>query len=378
MLTDRDALMPDDRRSPDPVTAGGDAQPSPRPSLQVAVAQYGGAAKLLYPTPSRLSGLGLSFTHRHYVHEGSVCVVCLTDRHGATARVPARIACCRHQGGFSHEVTIAFDEPIDPAEYQETLGLAGAVAAAEAHGEHAAEPGAVLFDPDMPDRRLVTYWLEQLGYAATLRSSIDPDVESLRELLRGARVLVIDDRLVTLALPRQLREAGFTGRAIVLTEHAAGLAHWPEAVCLMRPVTPRTLRTAVERETACHVIEPPADFGAEGGSARFEGETISLAAAALDGLGRLGETLQGATDDEASAVLERIGSPGSPVVDRMLDYVNQSLDETEGELSGMRDVVARMLDLVADVSAAEPADESPTPGCASTPMDPVTPGPEGP
>jgi hypothetical protein len=84
----------------------------------VIIQQPGASDSSSFLAPTRnLSAGGMSFLHGGFVHCESICNIIMRTAEGAMTEIPGRVVRCRHLSKLVHEVSVAFNDPIRPADF---------------------------------------------------------------------------------------------------------------------------------------------------------------------------------------------------------------------------------------------------------------------
>lgn len=181
--------------------------------IVVRITQASGAAQNYLVVPRNLSVGGVAFIHGQFIYSGSRCEMILPTSNSTWFRVGGKIVRCIHAAGMIHEVSVEFDERIDPyvflppdAEIEDKPIAADAASSPDRDNEHEKTGKKVrgtvlLVDPEASGRALFAKWLRQRGMVV-LDSS---DGETAIKWLEEGRVF----ELAVIHLPRA--EAANTG-----------------------------------------------------------------------------------------------------------------------------------------------------------------------
>lgn len=84
-------------------------------NILVTVTHPAGNTDSYLVVPRDISVGGVSFLHGQFIHPKCRCQVALPTPGGSWFRVTGKVVRCRHREGMIHEVSVAFDERIDPS-----------------------------------------------------------------------------------------------------------------------------------------------------------------------------------------------------------------------------------------------------------------------
>lgn len=156
-----------------------------------------------YLVPSRnISAGGLSFLHGGFIHTGTRCLVQLITTYGTWTNVVGKVTRCRYLKSNIHEVSIKFDQEVDPSVYC----------------SEAITNKVLLVEDDPAACRLVRFHLEQLNalveHAENGEIAIEKALNNKYDLiLMDIDMPVMNGHDATAAL----RDQGYTGMIVAAT-----------------------------------------------------------------------------------------------------------------------------------------------------------------
>ena len=177
-------------------------------SVSVSMKQPGALRVAHYVVQSRnLSARGLAFLHGGFVHKGTKMVVRPITRDGEHVDVLARVVACRYVERGIHEVSVCFENEIEPSDY-----CVGVV-----------RYRILLVEEDRASARLQQYHLSMLNADVDHVRNGREAVNRLAE--EGVDCVLIDiDRhgetpgLLPAAVVRRLRFGGFEGLVVAMSK----------------------------------------------------------------------------------------------------------------------------------------------------------------
>lgn len=206
-------------------------------SMTVYVKQPGDASASCCKVYSRnLSSMGIAFLFGGFVHNGSVCVVQLITLHGCWNDVVGQVVHCRHVDAHLHEVSVKFDQEIDPSFYV----------------VEAAPCRVLLADDDPLVVRLASFHLvalnAQVAHAADSADAVQIALHKAYDLvLLGTRTPSVDN-LEAVAL---LRAKGYLGPVAAIT----GALTPEEGTKLLKGGFNYYLTKPLSREDLCQLLK---------------------------------------------------------------------------------------------------------------------------
>lgn len=245
----------------------------------VRITHVGGTVHNYLVVPRNLSVGGVAFIHGQFIHPDSRCEVVLPTPKASWFRVGGRVVRCLHASGMIHEVSVEFEERIDPhmflrpeAPIDETPpGAEGGDAEPERANDRAGKKvrGTVLLvDAETTGRALYGKWLRQRGMLVLDASDGDTAIKWLEDG-RAFDLAVIHTYRVDAAITdmvQRVRGRGFKGPIVAIsadnTDEARAKA---QAVgCnafLPKPCSTASLFGAIDQLLAADSTDRPA--GAE-------------------------------------------------------------------------------------------------------------------
>jgi len=194
------------------------------------------ASSFLAPTRN-LSAGGMSFLHGGFVHCDSICRVIMRAAAGDMVEIPGRVVRCRHLSKLVHEVSVEFNEPINPADFC-TAAL---------------KLNLLLIDADEEERRVAAH---HLTVARATVETLD-SCAGLLEHVKGSTfdaILLATDVGGSVDAVKSLRADGY-GRPIIGILPAAGgtdLADVGCTRCVSKPYTPDLISGIVKSLTGAN------------------------------------------------------------------------------------------------------------------------------
>lgn len=169
----------------------------------VAIQQPGATSASRHRVRTRnLSEGGISFLHSAFVHQGSLCVVQLEGHTAGRTNQLGRVVNCRYIEQGLHEVAVAFEKPIDLADYCEAaIGFR-----------------FLIVDDDHAVAQLAAHHLAQMNVEAEF-------AENGRVAIEKAAASAFDCILMDIEMPeldgleatRAIRGAGYAGFIVAMT-----------------------------------------------------------------------------------------------------------------------------------------------------------------
>ncbi|MCX5660102.1 MAG: response regulator [Planctomycetota bacterium] len=198
--------------------------------ILVSISHPGGSTENYQVTPRNLSVGGMAFIHGQFVHLKSKCRVTFPTKTGEWFRVPGKVVRCRHIEGMIHDVSVAFDERIDPvlfvgsdAPLSDNPVVPAEAPAGSGKGEAAGAAkmrATVLVADSVQDHRaMLGKWLRQQGMTVVDAADEVAAMEWVEK--REATDLVLlhlaEDSAQGCKLIRRIRKHGYVGAILVIS-----------------------------------------------------------------------------------------------------------------------------------------------------------------
>jgi len=144
----------------------------------------------------------MSFLHGGFVHPATRCVVQLISTHGTWKSVDATVVACKYVEGLVHDVSVKFDNEIDPAEFC----------------SQAVKTRVLLIDDDPSFARLTKMFLEQMNAQVDIaengRIGVEKALNSVYDIVLMDIEMPVLDGFEAL---KQLRDKGYSGTIVAAT-----------------------------------------------------------------------------------------------------------------------------------------------------------------
>ncbi len=208
-----------------------------RGSVTTSLQQPGDSSALSCLVHTRCVGQdGISFLHGSYVHIGSACSIQLVTLHGSWEDVTGSVVRCEYVEGNIHEVTVQFENPIDPSLF----------------AADAAPCRVLLVDDDPAIARLASFHLAELNAHA---EHITSSVEAIEKAIESPYDLILLDidmpELDGLEVVAILRSKGYSGLIAAFTS----LAHPDDRIKYMKAGFDQHVDKPVTRDVLSKLLE---------------------------------------------------------------------------------------------------------------------------
>lgn len=192
-----------------------------RLDVPVRIFHPGGTVAFKAVATRNLSSSGTGALYTGFLHIGTKVEVTLSRRGGGDDVVPGKVVFCVHVSGAFHAVGIRFDSKVSPRHYVEPADLQKIDGAGAAPTTLS---GNVLHvDDSEVDRKLMAHYLKTTKITLTSMPSSGGVLEAVQQAKFNLILCEANFKQNTgEALIRQLREAGYAGRVIIVTSETAG------------------------------------------------------------------------------------------------------------------------------------------------------------
>lgn len=176
-------------------------------ALILHIQQLGASETFHYLVPTRKLGAeDFSFLFGGFIHPGTRCMAQLITPHGTWNNAPGEIVRCRYISGNVHDITMHFDQAIDPSVY-----------CAEA-----VDSRVLVVEDDPSEAKLLTFHLQKLNASVEVvpdgKQALDKVQEQAFDLILMDILMPVMDGMNAVA---ELRRRGYSG-AIVATTSLTG------------------------------------------------------------------------------------------------------------------------------------------------------------
>jgi len=175
----------------------------PLKALIVGMRQPGASETGAYQVIGRnISSGGLAFLYGGFVHNGTRCMMQLVTPHGSWNDVGGTVIRCRYLEANVHEVAVAFDHPIDPAQYC----------------PEAIRRRFLLVEDDPSAARLASFHFQQLHVELNSVTNGEDALQRTAEAMYD--VVLLDMEMPEMSgfeVVRALRKRGYTGMIVAMT-----------------------------------------------------------------------------------------------------------------------------------------------------------------